>query len=241
MEYKASIMNVTTVDVVIPTLTKPNAKLLKVLENASWVNNIFVTKEKPLSVARKNVLLKANTEFVAMFDDDVEIPECWFSHVSGHVGDGIGAVASVAKESDYIYSSYARLVSFFVPLNKISNSPHITNVLVRRSLLADYEPPRLFFGEDQFFKNHVTSKGYLWKILEHIGVLHVTSNRNMLDLGVVYGKYGLLSNTILFRRFLARLVFGPYLGMTTLDHRIVSQLMKHNVQFFAGWLKALCN
>jgi len=216
---------------VIPTLTEPNSELMRMLKSANWVNQIIVTKEKPLNVARKNVLMEATTEFVAMFDDDVTVPDSWFSSVKNYMKSNVGAVASIARESDSVFSAYARVVSYFFPLSKISKSPHINNVLVRASLFNDYCPVPFFWGEDEFIMKHIISKGYSWRIIDSVGVVHETSKRSLVTAGVYYGRYNIGSNFVLLRRFFARLVFGSYLGLSML------RLMRHNVQFFAGFFK----
>ncbi|MEM2999370.1 MAG: hypothetical protein QW674_00690 [Candidatus Bathyarchaeia archaeon] len=225
------------VDVVIPTRDYVNRKLLDILHRADWVANVHITREKPLSVARKNAVLKASTEWVAMFDDDVVIPSDWYWKVAKYVSDDVGAIATVAQQGDEDYATYDRIVDAVYGLRKVETSPHINNVLIRRSLMKNYDPPRLFLGEDQFLKKYVESNNYKWLVLDNIGVVHFGAVKNKVDVGIAYRRYGHYSLYQLARRFFARMIIVPFAAAAKLSFRTLIKLSTENVQFISGWLK----
>lgn len=223
------------IDVIVPTKNVVNNKLFSTLKSAKWVNNLIITKEKPLSLARKNALLKTETKWVAMFDDDVVIPENWFLSVSKEFKKNVGAITTVAEQNNVHERAYDKVVGCFVRLEKLETSPHINNVLVRKELFVDYNPPALFFGEDLYFREHVEKKGCKWVVLPYIGVEHLGENKNFISTGRAYRKH--YSKKQLLRRVVARFVFAPYASMVNFDLKTFFILTKQNVQFIAGWLK----
>jgi len=56
------------------------------------------THEKPLSIARKNGVLQANTEWVAMVDDDMLLPDNWLQLVTKAIDPKVGAIGTVAVQ-----------------------------------------------------------------------------------------------------------------------------------------------
>ncbi|MGB9841204.1 MAG: glycosyltransferase [Candidatus Bathyarchaeales archaeon] len=225
------------VDVVIPTSRTVNSALLNTLHKADWVANIYITREKPLSVARKNAVLRANTEWVAMFDDDVVIPSDWYWKVAKYVSNDIGAVATVAQQGDRDYAAYDRIVDAVYGLRRVETSPHINNVLIRRSLMENYDPPMLFLGEDQFLKKYVESHNYKWLVLDNIGVVHFGAVKSKVDVGIAYRRYAHYSLYQLARRFFARMIIVPFAAAANLSFKTLIKLSAENVQFISGWLK----
>lgn len=228
------------VDVVIPTKDSVNEQLLKILNNADWVANIYITKERPLSVARKNAVLKASTDWVAMFDDDVIVPSDWYWKVVSHVSDDVGAIATVARQSDRDFATYERIVDVVYGLHKIETSPHINNVLIRKDLMRNYNPPKLFLGEDQFLKRHVESCNFRWVVLDYIGVVHMGVLKNKVDVGIAYKRYAHYGLYQLFRRVLARMLIAPFAAVANFSFKTLLKVSADNVQFISGWLKEAC-
>src|SRR5512137_685599 len=93
-------MKLDKVDVVIPSLGKINDALLKSLERMPGSGEIIVTTKRPLSLARKWAVLKANTEWVAMVDDDMVLPKNWLTCVTAEIAPNVGAVATVALQGN---------------------------------------------------------------------------------------------------------------------------------------------
>ena len=52
------------VDVVIPTLEQPNTNLTRSLQHMSGIGDIIITRDKPLSLARKRAVLRAKTPWL---------------------------------------------------------------------------------------------------------------------------------------------------------------------------------
>jgi glycosyltransferase involved in cell wall biosynthesis len=225
------------VDVVIPTLEKPSASLLCSLGKISGFGTVIITTDRPLSLARKRAVLKAKTAWVAMVDDDMILPKDWLFKVKSEIAPGVGAIATVALQGNKHVAAYDKVVGNVVKLHKIDTSPHINNVLVRRRLLVDYDPPPLFFGEDHHLKKFIEKSGYLWKVIPYMGVIHLGSSKNHVTLGIAYRRYGHYSIYQLIRRMIARFIFTPYAALVNMNPITFAYLSKVNVEFIAGWAK----
>ncbi|MEM2696050.1 MAG: hypothetical protein QXU09_03845 [Thermoproteota archaeon] len=227
------------IDVVIPTRNRENirAELLKVIMNESIVGKIIITEEKPLSLARKNACLKADSEWVAMFDDDVIIPTNWFKEVLKHVAPDVGAISTIADTLDAHFRAYQKVVSIIFPLEKVDTAPHINNVLIRKKLMSNYNPPPLFLSEDMFLKRHVESQGYKWKVIGRIGVIHTGKKKSSIYIAAAYKRYGHYNLYQVVRRFIARMLLAPLASLIAWNAKTLLVLWKDNVEFFAGWLK----
>jgi hypothetical protein len=227
------------VDFVVPTRDNPNESLLYGLKQMPLVGEIIITREKPLSLARKRAVLKANTEWVAMVDDDVLLPKNWLDCVEAAITPDTGAIGTVAVHRNKHVAAYDRVVGTIVKLNKIDTSPHINNILIRRSLMVNYNPPPLFFGEDHYFMRYVQKTGYHWKVLPFIGATHLGASKNYVTIGITYRRYGHFSVFKLVRRMVARFIFTPFAGLINFSLKTFEYLTKLNVEFIAGWLKEL--
>jgi glycosyltransferase involved in cell wall biosynthesis len=225
------------VDFVIPTRDKPNDTLRKSLEHMPCAGQIIVTRECPLSVARKNAVLKAQTEWVAMVDDDMLLPQNWLQQVTAIIAPNIGAIGTVAVHKNRHVAAYDRMVGTIVKLNKIDTSPHINNIIIRRKLMEDYNPPALFFGEDQNLKKHVEKSGYVWKVLPFLGATHLGLSENYVTVGIAYRRYGHFTVFQLVRRIAARFIFTPFAALSNLSLSTFDYLSKININFIAGWAK----
>jgi glycosyltransferase involved in cell wall biosynthesis len=225
------------VDFVIPTREKPNDSLVHIVEHMPCAGQIIITTEKPLSIARKNAVLKAKTEWVAMVDDDMLLPENWLQQVTAKISLNIGAIGTVAVHKNKHVAAYDRVVGTVVKLNKIDTSPHINNIIIRRKLMEDYNPPFLFFGEDQQLKKHVEKSEYTWKVLPFLGATHLGSSKNYVKIGIAYRKYGHFTIFQLVRRMIARFIFTPFAALINLSLITFWYLSKLNIEFIAGWAK----
>ena len=205
------------------------------------VGNIIITTEKPLSVARKNACLQAETEWVAMFDDDMKIPSCWFDFVTKQVGKNVGAVSTVADSLNPSFSAYQTVVNMVYPLEALNTTCYINNVLIRRSLMEKYDPPKLFLGEDLLLKRHIKRLGYAWRTLRKLGAIHTGLREPCLDISGAYKQFGHYTFIQLMQRFIARLVLGPYTVLITKRVETLRKLWKANTIFFAGYLKETFN
>jgi glycosyltransferase involved in cell wall biosynthesis len=232
-----SNVNSRKVDFVIPTRNKANKDLLRSLGHMSCVGEIIITKERPLSIARKRAVLRASTEWVAMVDDDMILPKNWLERVVAEIAPNVGAIATVAVHKNKHVAAYERVVGNVVQLNKIDTSPHINNVLVRKRLLANYDPPPLFFGEDHYLKKFIESTGHVWKVLPFMGATHLGSSKNHVTIGIAYRRYGHYSVFQLTRRVVARFIFTPFAALINLSLKTFVYLNRLNVQFIAGWAK----
>lgn len=225
------------VDFVIPTRDKPNPALVRSLEQMSCAGKIIVTNERPLSRARKNAVLSADTEWVAMVDDDMLLPQNWLQQVTAKIAPGVGAIGTVAVHKNKHVAAYDRVVGTVVKLNKIDTSPHINNIIIRRKLMETYDPPKVFFGEDQHLKRHVEKSGYAWVVLPFLGATHFGVSKNYVTVGIAYRRYGHFTIYQLVRRVVARFIFTPFAALSNLSFGTFGYLSKINIEFIAGWAK----
>jgi glycosyltransferase involved in cell wall biosynthesis len=200
---------------------------------------IIITRERPLSIARKRAVLRAKTEWVAMVDDDMLLPKNWLQQVTVKITPNVGAIGTVAVHKNKDVAAYDRVVGTVVKLNKIDTSPHINNIIIRRKVMENYNPPSLFFGEDQYLKRYVEKTGYIWKVLPFLGATHLGSSKNYVTIGIAYRRYGHFTAFQLVRRMIARFIFIPFAAIINLNFKTLEYLSKLNVEFIAGWAKEL--
>jgi glycosyltransferase involved in cell wall biosynthesis len=227
------------VDFVVPSRDKPNPTLMNILEQMPCAGQIINTHEKPLSVARKHGVLEAKTEWVAMVDDDMLLPNDWLELVTKAIEPNVGAIGTVAVHKNRHAAAYERAVGTVYRLNKIDTNPHINNIIVRRKLMENYEPPRLFFGEDQYFKRYVQKTGYTWKVLPFLGATHLGTSKNYVIIGISYRRYGHFGLYKLARRMVARFIFTPFAALINASAKTFWYLTNLNVEFIAGFTKEL--
>ncbi len=227
------------VDFVIPTREKPNDTLLHIIEHMPCAGQIIIATEQPLSTKRKNAVLRAKTEWVAMIDDDMLLPDNWLQKVTANIAPSVGAIGTVAVHKNKHVAAYNRVVGTVVKLNKIDTSPHINNMIIRRKIMENYNPPSLFFGEDQQLKRYVEKVGYVWRVLPFLGATHLGSSKNYVTSGIAYRRYGHFTVFQLVRRMVARFIFTPFAALSNLSLATFSYLSKINIEFIAGWAKEL--
>jgi glycosyltransferase involved in cell wall biosynthesis len=209
---------------------------MRTIERMSCRGQIIIT-DRPLSKARKIAVLSAKTDWVAMIDDDMLLPENWLLQVSAEISPEIGAIGTVAVHKNKHVAAYDRIVGTVVKLNKIDTSPHINNIIIRRKLMETYNPPNVFFGEDQHLKRHVEKSGYIWKVLPFVGATHLGVSKNYVTVGIAYRKYGHFTIYQLVRRMVARFIFTPFAALSNLSLGTFRYLSKINIEFIAGWAK----
>jgi hypothetical protein len=103
--------------------------------------------------------------------------------------------------------------------------------------MENYNPPKLFFGEDQYFKRYVQKTGYIWKVLPFLGATHLGTSKNYVTIGISYRRYGHFRLFQLIRRVVARFIFTPFAALVNLSFKTFAYLTKLNVEFIAGWAK----
>jgi len=227
------------VDFVVPSRDEANPTLMHQLKHMPCAGQIINIHEKPLSIARKKGVLQAKTEWVAMVDDDMLLPDNWLQLVSKAIEPNVGAIGTVAVHKNKHVAAYERVVGTVYNLSKLDTNPHINNIIVRRNLMENYNPPKLFFGEDQYFKRYVQKTGYAWKVLPFLGATHLGTSKNYVVIGISYRRFGHFGLYKLARRMLARFIFTPFAALSNLSVKIFLYLTKLNVEFLAGFSKEL--
>jgi glycosyltransferase involved in cell wall biosynthesis len=227
------------VDFVVPSRDEANPTLMYTLKHMPCAGQVINTHEKPLSIARRNAVLQAKTEWVAMVDDDMLLPNNWLQMVTKAIEPSVGAIGTVAVHKNKHAAAYERVVGTVYNLSKLDTNPHINNIIIRRKLMENYNPPKLFFGEDQYFKRYVQKIGYVWKVLPFIGATHLGTSKNYVTIGISYRRYGHFGLYKLARRMAARFIFTPFASMSNLSIATFWYLTKLNVEFLAGFAKEL--
>ncbi|MGE5555832.1 MAG: glycosyltransferase [Methanocella sp.] len=225
------------VDFVVPSRDQANPALLRQIRRMPCAGKIINTHEKPLSIARKHGVLAASTAWVAMVDDDMLLPPDWLQKVTAHIAPDIGAIGTVAVHKNPHAASYERIVGTVYNLSKLDTNPHINNIIIRRKLMENYNPPKLFFGEDQYFKSYVLKTGYKWKVLPFIGATHLGTSKDYVTVGVSYRRYGHFGFYKLARRMAARLLLTPFAALSNWSFKTFMYLTRLNVEFLAGFAK----
>jgi glycosyltransferase involved in cell wall biosynthesis len=133
------------VDFVIPTRDKPNDALIHVLEHMPCTGQIIITRERPLSIARKRAVLRAKTEWVAMVDDDMVLPKDWLQRWLRRRLRTLARLLWLCRET----SVWLRMIGSLVrnEVKQGRKSPRINNVLLRHSLIAIMIPRRCFLAK----------------------------------------------------------------------------------------------
>jgi GT2 family glycosyltransferase len=174
-----------------------------------------------------------------MVDDDMLLPPDWLERVSAAIEPDVGAIGTVAVHRNPHAAAYERVVGSVYNLSKLDTNPHINNILIRRKLMENYNPPKLFFGEDQVFKRYVLKSGYRWKVLPFLGATHLGTSKNYVTIGISYRRYGHFGVYKLMRRMAARFIFTPFAALSRLSPVTFWYLTKLNVEFLAGFAKEL--
>jgi glycosyltransferase involved in cell wall biosynthesis len=227
------------VDFVVPSRDEANPTLLRQIRDMPCAGKIINTHEKPLSVARKHGVLSAKTEWVAMVDDDMLLPANWLQLVTRAIGPKVGAIGTVAVHKNRHVAAYERVVGTVYNLSQLDTNPHINNIIIRRKLMENYNPPKLFFGEDQYFKRYVQKTGYIWKVLPFLGATHLGTSKDYVTIGISYRRYGHFGLYKLARRMIARFLLTPFAALSNLSAKTFWYLTKLNVQFLTGFAKEL--
>jgi hypothetical protein len=174
-----------------------------------------------------------------MVDDDMLLPANWLQSVTKAITPKIGAIGTVAVHKNKHIAAYERVVGTVYNLSKLDTNPHINNIIIRRKLMENYDPPRLFFGEDQYFKRYVQKTGFAWKVLPFLGATHLGTSKNYVTIGISYRRYGHFGFYKLVRRMAARFIFTPFAALSNLSVKTFWYLTKLNVEFLAGWVKEI--
>lgn len=226
------------VDILIPTKDPKRVlpKLLKVLRESPYVNNIIFETSKPLSIARKIGAMKCTTEWIAMFDDDVEIPSEWFEKVFSAIKPGVVAISTVFEDDNPHLLAFLRISNAIKPVHK-RDSPFICNTLIRRDLFFDYDPPKVFYSEDEILYRHAKKKGK-WVHLPYIGVKHHFIKKDIIQAAYIMEKLGYYPKYRWLRGIMARFLLSIPACAYSRTWRTILFFWKMNVENIAGVIKA---
>jgi glycosyltransferase involved in cell wall biosynthesis len=228
------------VDVLIPT-KDPNMirpKLLQTLKSATWVNNIVFETSKPLSTARVIGARKCSTEWIAMFDDDVEIPENWFDVVSKHISADVVAVSTPSIDVNNVHMmAYKMVADIISPLHR-RDTPFIDNTLIRREVLLNYNPPPIFYGEDELLYRFAKKKGR-WIHPPPCGVKHFLLTKNHVEAASTHWQLGFYPTYRFLRGRLAYFVIPILAVGYSRTINTVTFFWSTNIKVIAGYLKAM--
>jgi glycosyltransferase involved in cell wall biosynthesis len=227
------------IDVVICTLDEKQIrpKLLEVLNDAPWVSCIVIEISRPLSLARKNGAKICSTEWIAMFDDDIEIPENWFDGMISAMADGVVAISSPHESVNPHMRAYESLVNQHMKRAETLDTPFINNTLIRRDVLANYSPPPCFYCEDELLYRYVKAHGQ-WVHTQPLGVKHYPTQKNDQARGYYWRRYRLGPSSLFFRRRLTMPIIALMAVAYSRSLGTLAFYLRLNKDAVVGWLRA---
>lgn len=224
------------VDCVIPSKGSVRENLIHALMKSPNVGRIIIEDTTPLSIARKIGALKCNTEYVAQFDDDVEIDEDWFQTAFSKLSEGVLAVSSMYEEQNPHMKAY---LDFFYqhkkPPENIATA-NVNSLLIKRELFNEYNPPLIFHCEDNYLYNFVTAKGKWVHFMGH--AKHwLTFRASNFKSGQNARKYHLITYKQFFKTIFYRFTIPMLILPKTKSLMTLFYFWRWNLQFIAGWIK----
>ena len=229
------------IDVMIPTRNEANIrpKLMNVLNKADWVRDIIIETSKPLSTARKTGALKCQTEWLAMFDDDVEIPEEWLYGMllyRRYISPKTLAISSPSLNANIPhYLAFQKISNRLVGLRNLK-TPFVDNTLIKRSVFENYNPEPCFYAEDELLHNYVLSIGE-WRHTDYIGVKHYYNDKDSYHGGFTEQHYNLTPFWRLCIRMLERSILPVLAVHYSHSFKTVPYWYKKNQRELIGYIR----
>lgn len=220
------------IDVIVVTRegSSMTPSLYKTLTTAPWINSIIFEFSKPLSIARARAARKCSTEWVAMFDDDIDLPLDWFPKIMEGMDLGeASAISSIYTEADRHMGAYMKAAALFRSPrgNCIS---YICNTLIRRDAFDGYDPPPCFECEDELLMAHVKP----WLIQKDIGVVHHLKWKSCEGTGRAFRRYGFWSGRQIAKSIIARFGVAVIASFYSRSPKTVFLHWRKNFQIIRG-------
>lgn len=231
------------VDVLIPTKdpSKIRPRLLQVLKGSDWVGEIIIETSKPLSRARVIGARKCSTEWIAMFDDDVEIPENWFDSILPFIQlKDILAISTPSIDVNNVHMiAYKRVMDHFRPLEQ-RDAPFIDNTLIKREVLLNYNPSPLFYSEDELLYRYIKKHGK-WIHPPSCGVKHFLVMKDLVKAAIIMEQLGFYPLYKFLRSRVAYFTISILAIGYSHTYKTMTFFWKSNIKLMAGFLKARVN
>ncbi|MGQ9721540.1 MAG: glycosyltransferase family A protein [Candidatus Jordarchaeum sp.] len=226
------------VDIVIPVKTKENIKneFIESVYKEIPVNKLIIIEGGALSTARKKAYEMVSTEWFVFLDDDILIGKDWWKTMTSHIDDDTGAIGGMIAQMHPHLGPYTETVWMFRNPSKLGN-PGINNCLMRKEVLKGYNPPKIFWGEDQVLYQYVTKK-WKWKKVRVNG-FHYIKMHNMIQLGYIYNKLKLYPKRWVVRRFFQIPFVSLFVAIKCHSLKTAFWLASHYLEFLVGWTKGL--
>jgi len=157
--------------------------------------------EYPLQVARAEAIDRADAEWILFLDDDVRVRESYLSGLADAVAPLVGGVQGRKGDGD----ENAKWVRW----RSHRAGTHAT--LVRREAVAGVSfPPDLTVLEDEYLRQTVEERGYLWLFNHQARFDHANQDRhpNGWREGYLAGKYDLATFCLFARKVPAAVLVG---------------------------------
>ncbi|MBS7250440.1 MAG: glycosyltransferase family 2 protein [Candidatus Freyarchaeota archaeon] len=226
------------VDVVIPVKTKESLRkefIDRIYEEIP-VNRLIIIEGGALSEARKKAYDQVSTDWLVFLDDDVLVGKGWWKTMTNYIDDETGAIGGMISQVHPQLGPYTETVWMLRDPSKLGN-PGINNCLMRKEALKGYNPPKIFWGEDQILYQYVTKK-WKWKKVKVNG-FHYIKLHDMIQLGYVYNKLKLYPKRWILRRFLQIPIVSFLVGLRSHSPKTAFWLANHYLEFLVGWVKGL--
>lgn len=226
------------VDVVIPVKTKESLRkefIDRIYEEIP-VNRLIIIEGGALSEARKKAYDQVSTDWFVFLDDDILLGKGWWKTMTRYIDDETGAIGGMISQAHPQLGPYTETVWMLRDPSKLGN-PGINNCLMRKEALKGYNPPKIFWGEDQILYQYVTKK-WKWKKVKVNG-FHYIKLHDMIQLGYVYNKLKLYPKRWIIRRFLQIPIVSFLVGLRSHSLKTAYWLANHYLEFLVGWVKGL--
>ncbi len=143
-----------------------------------------------LGRARKSAISLVDTPHFAFIDDDIEIPEGWFTQLQAQMRGQIGAIHNIPypihlppvvrkwdewsarSEKKGAKGNEIRIIDV-TSWNQRRFRGFTNNTLIRTDLVVDWNPSEnLISFEDRMIMRHIVEKGYTWRMILDRTVKH---------------------------------------------------------------------
>jgi glycosyltransferase involved in cell wall biosynthesis len=157
------------------------------------VHCVHYSSKRPLSVARRELIEKVDTDWLLFLDDDIQITHRWISSVVPFASEpSVGAIegrvayVGLGERFDRDHRSFVEKQGIQVLRTHDRGFTH--NTLMRTSVVRDWVPLRSTnCFEDLELTRHIQSKGSLW-VRVPAGSYHVKSWPEIIRGGLLAGE-----------------------------------------------------
>jgi glycosyltransferase involved in cell wall biosynthesis len=151
-------------------------------------NAEVIKSNERLGVSRKLGIELVDTDFFAFVDSDTELCYGWFKRIISHIDPKTGAIQGIIADTFEPFRAwinwsrniqarfkeiYRKRILVVTAENPVLLRGATHNTLVRTCLVKDWRPCAVVSAmEDHLLLRHIVRKGYNWKVLLDLTVMH---------------------------------------------------------------------